>query len=61
MLSENESNGELVVMQPDSGSPSLYYVYRSPQFNEKITVFMPLNMDVLREMARIEDTGYVLL
>ena len=61
MLSENESNGELVVMQPDSGSPSLYYVYRSPQFNEKITVFMPLNMDVLREMARIEDTGVCLI
>lgn len=61
MLSENESNGHLVVMQPDSGSPSLFYVYRSPQFNGKITVFMPLAMDVLREMAHIEDTGVCLI
>ena len=61
MLSENESNGQLVVMQPDSDSPSLYYVYRSPQFNGKITVFMPLAMDVLTEMAHIEDTGVCLI
>lgn len=47
----------LLVINPESANPQIYYVYNGREFNNKITVFMPLNMDALKEMMQIENTG----
>lgn len=67
-LTENEfmsicqdDSSSLKIIGADSENQQLYYVYKGREFKGNIIVFMPLNMDVLRDMTKIDNTGVFLL
>ena len=61
VFQKTDTDSPLVIINPESESPQLYYVYRSREFKEKIIVFMALNMENLRDIMQVKNTGVYLL